>query len=167
MRDRTISTFAFTKAYAMDGWRLGYVAAKKEFVDGVYKIVLNETTHPNVFAQEGARAAVVGSQECVQEMVEEDRRRRDLVHERLNGMPKVRCHEPQATIYAFPDFGAWGKPSTELAEELLKETHVATEAGTFYGASGEGHLRICFGSEPYERLEEAMDRIESYLKKRS
>ncbi len=45
--------------------------------------------------------------------------------------------------------------------------HVATESGTFYGATGAGHLRICFGSEPYERLEEAMDRIEGYLKKKA
>ena len=165
MRDRTISTFAFTKAYAMDGWRLGYVAAKKEFVDAIYKIVLNETTHPNVFAQEGALAAVVNPQDCVVEMVKEDRRRRDLVHDKLNAMPKVQCHMPHATIYAFPDFGGWGKSSDQLAEELLREVHVATESGTFYGATGAGHLRICFGSEPYERLEEAMDRIEGYLKK--
>ena len=167
MRDRTISTFAFTKAYAMDGWRLGYVAAKKEFVDAVYKVVLNETTHPNVFAQEGALAAVVNPQDCVAEMVKEDRRRRDLVHDRLNAMPNVNCDKPHATIYSFPDFSGWGKSSDELADELLKETHVATEAGTFYGASGEGHLRICFGSEPYDKLEEAMDRIEGYLKKKA
>ncbi len=167
MRDRTISTYAFTKAYAMDGWRLGYVAAKKEFVDAVYKVVMNETTHPNVFAQEGALAAVVGSQDCVREMVEDDRRCRDLVHERLNAMPKVQCAKPQATIYAFPDFGEWGKSSDDLADELLRETHVAIESGTFYGATGEGHLRICFGSEPYEKLVEAMDRIEAYLKKKA
>ena len=167
MRDRTISTFAFTKAYAMDGWRLGYVAAKKEFVDAIYKVVLNETTHPNVFAQEGALAAVVNPQDCVAEMVKEDRRRRDLVHGRLNAMPKVTCDKPHATIYTFPDFGGWGKSSDQLAEELLRETHVATESGTFYGATGQGHLRICFGSEPYERLEEAMDRIEGYLKKKA
>ena len=111
MRDRTISTFAFTKAYAMDGWRLGYVAAKKEFVDAVYKVVLNETTHPNVFAQEGALAAVVSPQDSVAEMVKEDRRRRDLVYDRLNAMPNVKCDKPHATIYCFPDFGGLGKTS--------------------------------------------------------
>jgi aspartate aminotransferase len=58
-------------------------------------------------------------------------------------------------------------PSKQLADELLREVHVATENGTFYGATGEGHLRICFGSEPLERLDEAMDRIESYIKKKA
>lgn len=165
MGERTISLFAFTKAYAMDGWRLGYAAGKRELIQGLMKVVLNETTHPNVFAQEGAVAAVVGSQDCVAEMVAEDRRRRDLVFERLNRMPGVRCPKPEGAIYAFPDFSATKKPSHQLAEELLRRTHVATEAGSFYGPAGEGHLRICFGSAPYERLEEAMNRIEDYLQK--
>lgn len=164
MRERTISIFAFTKAYAMDGWRLGYVAAKKEFIDELLKVTQNETTSVNVFAQEGARAAVVSSQECVQAMVAEDRRRRDFVCERLNAMPNVKCPTPEGTIYVFPDFSAWNKRSAELANELMTKVHVATDGGEFYGPSGAGHLRICFGSEPYERLEEAMNRIENYLK---
>ena len=105
-------------------------------MDAVYKVVLNETTHPNVFAQEGALAAVVSPQDCVAEMVKEDRRRRDLVRDRLNAMPKVKCDTPHVTIYAFPDFGEWGKSSEELADELLKETHVATESGLSTGQPG-------------------------------
>jgi len=166
MRERTISLFAFTKAYAMDGWRLGYAAGKREFIQGLLKVVLNETTHPNVFAQEGAVAAVVGPRDCVEEMVAEDRRRRDLVYERLSRMPGVHCPKPEGAIYAFPDFSATRKTSHQLAEELLRHTHVATEAGSFYGPAGEGHLRICFGSAPYDRLEEAMNRIEDYLRRR-
>lgn len=165
MRERTISTFAFTKAYAMDGWRLGYAAAKRSFIEDLMKVTLNETTHPCIFAQAGACAGAAGSQDCVKEMVAEDARRRDLVHRRLNEMPGVTCHLPDGTIYTFPDFSAYGKPSEQMAEELLRKAHVATEKGSFYGRTGEGHLRICFGSEPYERLEEAMDRIEAYLKK--
>ena len=167
MRERTISVYGFTKAYAMDGWRLGYAAAKKEFIKGVMDIVLNETTHPNVFAQEGAIAATKGSQDCVKEMVAEDMRRRDLVYKRLNEMPNVTCRKPEGSIYAFPDFGAFNTPSEQLAIEILKATNVATESGSFYGASGEGHIRICFGSEVYATLEEALNRIEEYLKKRS
>ena len=166
MRDRTISVYGFTKAYAMDGWRLGYAAAKKEFIQGIMNIVLNETTHPNVFAQEGAIAATKGSQDCVKEMVAEDMRRRDLVYKRLNEMPNVTCRKPEGSIYAFPDFGAYNTPSEKMAEDILRATHVATESGSFYGATGEGHIRICFGSEVYETLEEALNRIEEYLKKR-
>ncbi|RMF95862.1 MAG: pyridoxal phosphate-dependent aminotransferase, partial [Gammaproteobacteria bacterium] len=64
---------------------------------------------------------------------------------------------------AFPDFSALGIPSETLAQRLLHEAGVATEAGAFYGPSGEGHLRICFGAVEYPRLEEAMDRIEHWL----
>ena len=127
------------------------------------KITLNETTHPCVFAQEGAIAAVTGSQDCVKEMVEDDRLRRDLLVDRLNKIPGVKCAVPQATIYAFADFSAWGISSDELSTNILEHTHVAIESGAFYGEAGEGHLRICFGSESYERLEEALDRIEKYF----
>ncbi len=164
MKERTITVSAFTKGYAMDGWRIGYAAAPENIISQMRKITMNDTTHPCVFAQEGALAAVTGSQACVAEMVTEDRRRRDLIVERLNNMPGVQCAHPQATLYAFPDFSAWGIQSDKLAHDLLNETHVAIESGAFYGNAGEGHLRMCFGSQVYDRLEEAMDRIEQYLK---
>ncbi len=164
MWERTITLCAFTKVYAMDGWRIGYAAAKPEFIREMMRVTMNETTHPCVFAQEGAREALVASQDCVSEMVAEDCRRRDLVYQRLNEMPGVTCHKPEGTIYAFPDISSWGVSSNQLAEDILRSVHVATEAGSFYGKAGEGHLRICFGSEPYDRLAEAMDRIEQYLK---
>ena len=164
MKERTITISAFTKGYAMDGWRIGYAAGPIEIISEMVKVTLNETTHPCVFAQEGAIAAVTGSQECVREMVADDAIRRDLAVTRLNEMPGVTCSKPQATIYAFPDFSAWGIESNQLARNIFDNTHVALESGAFYGEAGEGHLRICYGSEPYERLEEAMDRIESYLK---
>lgn len=163
MWERTISLFAFTKAYAMDGWRLGYAVAPRELLGPVMRVTMNETTHPNVFAQRGAIAAVEGPPEALEGMVAEDRRRRDLAHRRLNAMEGITCHLPEGTIYAFPDFSALGLPSQEVAHELLQRAHVATEAGSFYGPSGEGHLRICFGSEPYDRLEEAMDRVEAVV----
>lgn len=164
MAERTITLGAFTKAYAMDGWRMGYAAARPEFIQQMLRVTLNETTHPCVFAQEGARAAITGPQDCVAEMLEEDRRRRDLVVERLNEMTGVSCRPPEGTIYVFPDFSGLGISSADLAQALLHESHVAVEAGSFYGSAGEGHLRICFGSEPYERLVEAMDRIERFCK---
>jgi len=163
MRERTITLGAFTKAYAMDGWRIGYAAAEPRFIQELMRVTLNETTHPCVFAQEGAREAAAGSQDCVREMLAEDQRRRDLVCARLNAMPKVHCHVPEGSIYAFPDFSRYGLPSEALAMIFLHETHVATEAGAFYGSSGEGHLRICFGAASDERLEEAMDRLQALL----
>ena len=163
MKERTITVSAFTKGYAMDGWRIGYAAAPSSLIAEMFKVTLNETTHPCVFAQEGALAAVIGPQNCIKEMVGDDCHKRDMLVERLNKMPGVKCALPPATIYAFPDFSAWGVPSDKLSIDILKQCHVAIESGTFYGEAGEGHLRICFGAQSYKRLKEAMDRIEYHL----
>ncbi|HVV64816.1 MAG TPA: aminotransferase class I/II-fold pyridoxal phosphate-dependent enzyme [Rhizomicrobium sp.] len=163
MHERTFSLFAFTKAYAMDGWRIGYVAAHRRFVPAVLKVTMNDVAHVNVFIQEGARAALEAPQDAVSAMVAEDLRRRDLVVRRMNQMSGVRCDAPEGTIYAFPDISATGKPAQRVADELLERCHVVTEAGTFYGAAGEGRLRVCFGAEPYERIEQALDRMARYF----
>ncbi|RMF98417.1 MAG: aminotransferase class I/II-fold pyridoxal phosphate-dependent enzyme, partial [Gammaproteobacteria bacterium] len=102
MRERTITLCAFTKAYAMDGWRIGYAAAERRFIEQLQRVTMNDTTHPCVFAQEGARAAAAGPQDCVQEMLAEDARRRALAQQRLDAMPGVSCRLPEGTIYAFP-----------------------------------------------------------------
>ncbi len=163
MFERTFSLFAFTKAYAMDGWRIGYVAAPEKFIDAILKITMNDVAHVNVFIQEGAREALGGPQDRIAAMIREDRRRRDLVVERMNQMSGVTCELPEGTIYAFPDISATGKSSQTVAEEILDRCHVVTEAGTFYGRSGEGRLRVCFGAEPYERIELALSRMARYF----
>ncbi len=163
MRERTISQFAFTKGYAMDGWRMGYMAAPQEFMAAFLKISMNDVAHVNVFIQEGGYEAITGSQDCVREMVADDKRQRDLVVESMNAMQGVSCPAPQGTIYAFPDVSSFGLPVATIADEILEQTNVVVEAGTFYGAGGEGHLRICFGAEPYERLDEAMQRLHAYF----
>jgi aspartate aminotransferase len=163
MRERTITVSAFTKAYAMDGWRQGYVMAPERIIADLRKVTMNDTTHPCVFAQEGALAAVLGPQQCLVEMLERDRARRDLVVRRLNDIPGVSCAMPEASIYAFPDIRAFGLTSNEMARAILENAHVAVESGSFYGPSGEGHLRVCFASEPFERIAQGMDRISEFL----
>ena len=163
MKERTITMCAFTKAYAMDGWRIGYAIADRALMPALLKITMNDVAHVNVFIQDGAYAAVTESQDCIAEMLAEDRSKRQLVVERLNQMPGVICPEPEGTIYAFPDIRGTGWTSQELADELLADSRVVTEAGSFYGALGEGFMRICFGAESYERIEEAMDRISARL----
>ncbi len=163
MRERTISMFAFTKAYAMDGWRLGYLVAPSWLMPGLLKITANDVTHVNTFIQHGALAAVTGPREVLRQLIEDDRLKRDLVVARLNAMPGVRCATPEATIYAFPDVSATGIASQQLADLILQEAHVVVEAGSFYGAAGEGHLRVCFGSESVERLEEGMRRLARFF----
>lgn len=163
MRERTVSLFAFTKAYAMDGWRLGYAAADAAILSAMFKITASAVTHVNTFIQYGALAAVTGPQQPVIDMVADDRRKRDLIVRRLNQMPGVRCSLPEGTIYAFPDIRGTGLGAQALAERILHEAHVVVEAGSFYGAQGEGHLRLCFGSQSFDRIDEAMDRMSRLL----
>lgn len=163
MAERTFSAFAFTKSYAMDGWRIGYLAAPDWAMAALLKVTANDVTHVNTFIQAGARAAVVGPSEILAGLVEEDRRKRDLVVQRLNQLPGVRCALPEGAIYAFPDVSALGLPSQQLADLILDRADVVVEAGSFYGAAGEGHLRICFGSQSIARLEEGMDRLASFF----
>lgn len=163
MRERTVTMSAMTKAYAMDGWRIGWAAADAALVPGLMKITTSEVTHVNTPLQYGAVAALEGPPEVLAGMVADDRARRDLVVSRLNQMPGVTCAAPEGTIYAWPDIRGTGLASAEAAERLLTEAGVAVESGAFYGAPGEGYLRVCFGAEGLERLTEAMDRMQAFF----
>jgi aspartate aminotransferase len=163
MKERTISMFAFTKAYAMDGWRLGYIAADQSLIGPMMKITTNEVTHVNTFVQHGALAALTGDPAILKGMVDRDRERRDLVVSRLNQMPGVTCAPVEGTIYAFPDISATGLTAQDCADMLLAATGVVVEAGSFYGDAGDGHLRVCFGCADMDVLRDAMDRMQRFF----
>lgn len=163
MKDRTVSMYAFTKSFAMDGWRLGYVTAGPDLLAAIAKVVATEVTHVNTFIQYGGIAALNGPAKILSDMVIDDQRKRDLVVERLNQMPGVTCALPKGTIYAFPDISGTGLKSQDAADRLLKEADVVVESGAFYGPAGESHLRVCFGSESFERLELAMNRMQAFF----
>lgn len=163
MAERTVSMFAFTKSYAMDGWRIGYMVMPDWAVAGVLKITANDVTHVNTFVQHGALAALTGDPGMLGALVAEDAHKRDLVVRRLNQMAGVTCTAPQGTIYAFADIRGTDLPSQVVAERLLEETGVVVEAGSFYGPAGEGHLRVCFGSVGETRLVLAMDRMQRFF----
>ena len=163
MAERTITLFAFTKAYAMDGWRLGCTVAAQHLIDAMFNVTTNDVTHVNSFIQFGALEAIRNGAAAVEEMKEADRRRRDEMIRALNQMPGVTCSAPEGTIYAFPDVSALGRPSQEIADAILAEAHVVVEAGGFYGPAGEGHLRLCFGSESDARLTEALERLSRFF----
>jgi aspartate aminotransferase len=159
MADRTVSMFAFTKAYAMDGWRIGYLTAAPDLLDAIMKVAANEVTHVNTFIQYGALAAVLGPPEAVADMIADDRAKRDYLVSALNQMPGLSCRPPEGTIYVFPDIRGTGLSSATLADRILDEAKVVVEAGDFYGPYGEGYLRVCFGSQPMNRLEDAVSRL--------
>ena len=163
MAERTVSMYAFTKAYAMDGWRLGYLAADASLIPALMKITANEVTHVNTFIQYGGLAAVNDGDAAVAEMVADDQAKRDKVVRALNQMPGVRCARPEGTIYAFPDISETGWASQALADALLDKARVVVEAGSFYGRAGEGHLRVCFGSVTHAELDQAMERLSRFF----
>ena len=163
MRERTFSLYAFTKAYAMDGWRVGYIAASSNFIPALLKVTKNDVAHVNTFIQHGAVEALTGPQDDVAAMLAEDDRCRHMVCDVLNSAPGMVCSLPEGTIYAFADVRNIEMPSQALAERILEKCHVAVEAGSFYGPSGEGYLRICFGAEPFDRIKTGVERIGDFL----
>ncbi|MEE4015593.1 pyridoxal phosphate-dependent aminotransferase [Roseibium sp. FZY0029] len=166
MDDRTVTLFAFTKSYAMDGWRLGYMVAPKAAIGALLKITANDVTHVNTFIQEGAYAAVTGDPAILSGLIAEDAEKRQMVVSRLNQMPGITCEWPEGTIYAFPDISGTGLRSQEFADKLLDESGVVVEAGSFYGQTGEGHVRVCFGSTSLAEIDTAMSRIQAFVSAR-
>ncbi|HZW00797.1 MAG TPA: aminotransferase class I/II-fold pyridoxal phosphate-dependent enzyme [Candidatus Deferrimicrobium sp.] len=161
MRDRTILLGGFSKAYAMTGWRVGYVCAPADLLDGIIKVHQYIIMSAPTIAQDAALVALAEADADVERMVAEyDRRRRMFVAglERI-GLPTA---EPRGAFYAFPSIAGSGLSSDEFSERLLFEHHVAVIPGTAFGASGEGYVRASLATS-YEKLEEALLRIERFL----
>jgi aminotransferase len=163
MRERTLTVNGFSKAYAMDGWRLGYVAAPKEIIGSLIRVHQYTTVCVSAFAQSGAVAAYKGSQQCVRDMVEEFDRRRKYLLTALESIEGISCVVPKGAFYAFPSVKAIGKSSIEIADFLLNEAKVALIPGSEFGQYGEGYLRISY-SNSLDNIREAVERIEMALK---
>jgi aminotransferase len=162
MEDRTITVNGFSKAYAMTGWRIGYVVAEKKLSATLRKLHYYAVLCPNAISQKAAVAALTGSQDCVRGMLREYSRRRKLMIDELNLIKSIPYAMPKGAFYVFPDFSAFEKSDEALAQRLLKEAGVVTVPGSGFGTSGEGHLRISY-SISYEHARAGMERIRTYL----
>jgi aspartate aminotransferase len=149
----------------MDGWRIGYATAAPDILNAMLKVTANDVTHVNTFVQYGALAAITGDPEVLQHMLDDERIKRDFLVEALNRMPGVVCPRPEGSIYTFPDIRGTGIDSQTLADRLLTEARVVVESGAFYGAAGEGYLRVCFGSQPLQVIKDAVTRLDFFFKK--
>lgn len=166
MEDRTITVNGFSKAYAMTGWRIGYVAAEKKLSAVLRKLHYYATLCPNAISQKAAFAALTGPQDCVQTMVQEyDRRRRCVLYE-LDRVKAAWCTRPKGAFYVFPDFSSFEESDEALASYLLNDARVATAPGSGFGKAGMGHLRISY-SVSYEQAKEGMRRIRESLERKS
>jgi aminotransferase len=158
MKDRTITVNGFSKAYAMTGWRIGYVVAGKRLSDTLRKLHYYAVLCPNAISQRAALAALTGPQGCVKEMLSEYRRRRELLLNELEEVESVSYAIPKGTFYVFPNFSNYKRSDEILASNLLKEAGVVTVPGSGFGRSGEGHLRISY-SVSYDQVQEGIERI--------
>jgi len=162
MRDRTILMGGFSKAYAMTGWRVGYLAAPARILEGIVKVHQYGIMSAPTVAQDAALEALTGGEADVERMrAEYDRRRRTVV-DGLNAIG-LRTFEPRGAFYAFPEVTtATGMSSEAFAQALLEEERVAVVPGSAFGPSGEGHVRACYATS-YEQLEVALGRMGRFV----
>jgi aminotransferase len=162
MKERTILISGLSKSHAMTGWRIGYVAADRRFIQALTKIHQYTMLCAPTMAQMAAIEALKNGESEVEKMVQEYNRRRRLMVKRLNdiGLP---CFEPKGAFYAFPSIEATGMNSEEFAEKLLLEEKVAVVPGTAFGPYGEGFVRCCYATS-LSNIEEALKRIDRFVR---
>jgi len=162
-RDITVLMGGFSKAYAMTGWRLGWLAAPADICGAVRKVHQYGIMSAPTAAQYAGLAALRHGEADVQTMVHEyDKRRQVLVAGlRRIGLP---THEPKGAFYVFPQVGHLGMSSSEFCERLLQESHVAIIPGDVFGPSGAGYARLCYAASMHH-IETALERIEQFVQR--
>ena len=161
MKDRTILMGGFSKAYAMTGWRIGYVAAPAAILEGMVKVHQYGIMSAPTTAQDAALAAILDGEPDVERMRAEYDRRRRFVVDGFNAAG-LETFEPRGAFYAFPRVTSTGLDSETFARRLLEEERVAVIPGGAFGPSGAEHVRACYATS-YERLEEALARIGRFV----
>ena len=161
LRERTITLNGFSKAYAMTGWRIGYLCAPAELTDAALKIHQYVMLCAPNMGQVAALAALRSARAEKEAMIEEYRLRRNLIVAGLN-RAGLSCHLPEGAFYAFPSIEVTGLSDVEFAERLLAEERVAVVPGSVFGEGGAGHLR-CAYAVSREDLSEAVRRIERFV----
>lgn len=171
MKERSIIVNGISKAYAMTGWRIGFIAAPEWIVKGCNKLQGQYTSGPCSVSQKAAEEAYIGSQECVDEMRKAFERRRDLIVKLANEIPGLEVNNPEGAFYLFPKCSSFfGKSdgnttintSTDIAFYLLETAHVATVGGDAFGDPE--CFRMSYATSD-ENIHEAMRRIKEALEK--
>lgn len=164
VRDQVLVFNSFSKAYAMTGWRVGYLLAPDPaYIKKLAQLQEGVASCVATFIQDAAVEAMK-SRTCVDEMVKDYTRRRDILIDGINAIPGFSCKKSAGSFYAFPNIKAFGKTSQEFAEELLVNAGVVTVPGSAFGEMGEGYLRLVFANSD-ENLKEAVRRIAAYVAK--
>lgn len=163
VKERTLLLGGFSKDYAMTGWRIGYAAGPAAMMTGLLRVHQYTIMSAPTMAQDAALEALVSGEDYVAEMVAEYDRRRQLIVSGLNqlGLPTF---EPRGAFYAFPKISVTGMDEETFAQKLLEEERVAVVPGTAFGPGGEGFVR-CSYATAYEKLEEALRRLDRFMRR--
>lgn len=162
MADRTLTFNGLSKAYAMTGWRLGYVAGPAVFIKKIATVHSHSVTCATSFAQAGGVAAYEGPQQIIDEMVSAWDRRRQLITDGMNAINGLSVQPIDGAFYAFVDGRETGLDAATLSKKLLDDAHVAVVPGTAFGDAGEGHFRLSFATSD-DILEKSVERIGKLL----
>ena len=160
MKERTFTMNGMSKAYAMDGWRLGYVAAPEEYITVMNKFHQHNTTCAPNFVQAASIVALTQEGDEVREMVKEYQRRRDYAVQAINAIDGISCLCPKGAFYIFINCKQLGKTSAELSQYFLEQAKIALVPGDVFGPGGEGYLRMSFAAS-YESIVEGCERLKA------
>jgi aminotransferase len=161
MRDRTVHVGGFSKAYAMTGWRIGFVAGPRTVIEAIAKVHQYVIMCAPTIAQHAAIQALKHGEDDVRRMVAQYDRRRRVIVDGLNdiGLPTF---EPRGAFYCFPRVSDIGMDDETFAERLLLEERVALVPGSAFGPTGVGHVRACYAAQ-LDEIEEALVRIRRFV----
>jgi len=163
MKEKTILMDGFSKTYAMTGWRLGYAAMRKDFAQKVTQLMINSNSCTCAFTQMAGVEALRGPQRESKKMVEEFRRRREVIVSGLNKIKEITCKKPRGAFYVFPNVQSLRIESKKLSDFMLQKAGVAVLSGTAFGAYGDGYMRLSFANS-VENIQKAMKRISEAVK---
>ena len=163
MRERTVLVSGFSKAFAMTGWRLGYVTAPAPIIRQMLKIHQYGIMCASTTSQLAGVEAMANGDADIEMMHDEYNRRRRFIVSGLNAIG-CRCFDPQGAFYVFPQISSFGLSSEEFCSRLLEEENVAIVPGTAFGACGEGYARISYAYS-VEHINQALDRMERFVRK--
>ena len=161
MKDRTVLVNGFSKAYAMTGWRMGYVCGNEEIIKAMTKVHQYEIMCAPTVSQYAAVEALRSGDSAIEEMRDEYDRRRRLIVDGFNSLG-LTCFEPQGAFYIFPSIQSTGMKSEEFCEKLLMAKKLALVPGTAFGESGEGFLRVSYAYS-VKQITEALERLADFM----
>jgi aspartate/methionine/tyrosine aminotransferase len=164
MKERCILLDGFSKTYAMTGWRMGYGVMRADLAMHVARLMTNSASCTASFSQIAGIEALRGSQDSVNQMRAEFKKRRDVMVAGLNKIKGFSCRLPHGAFYVFPNITKTGWPSKKLADALLDDAGVAALSGTAFGSFGEGYLRFSVANS-IENIEKALERVDGWVKK--